>query len=445
MAISDVDITEGSGTPIAVDPVNSRSVPVSKMMIGNTTIDDGLVSSSNPIPIEVSNNSGGPIFDAFNRLRVSNNTTLFSSKLIYDKDALHWGESITNGSGNASSSHSITHARVRMSVESGDTIIRQTKQWFNYQSGKSQLILLTSLLGSKTTGVTKRVGYFNSDNGVFFEQDASNLKIVQRKNETDTAVDQGSWNIDTMDGNGNSGITIDETKTQVFIIDFQWLGIGRIRYGFIIDGKIYYCHETNNANNLDAVYMSTPNLPVRYEIASISGSSSLDQICSSVMSEGGAGEDSDGILHAKSTGNSAISLSASGTNYPLIGVRLKNTHLGATVIFQDISALSTTNDNFLWTLCYNPTLSSGLTYSDYSTESGLQTAIGNGIITCSDFGTIIEQGYAAAKASITGLLRFNNLRLGSAIDGTTDEMVLVITPLGPNADLFASIGWREIY
>ena len=67
----------------------------------------------------------------------------------------------------------------------------------------------------------------------------------------------------------------------------QWLGVGRVRVGFNINGVIYYAHYFNNANNLGSVYMSTPNLPVRYEVSSTGGSVTLDQICCTVQSEGG--------------------------------------------------------------------------------------------------------------------------------------------------------------
>ena len=69
-----------------------------------------------------------------------------------------------------------------------------------------------------------------------------------------------------MDGTGTSGYNIDFTKSQLYVIDFEWLSVGRIRFGFYIFGKIYYCHQISNFNELDEPYMKTANLPIRYEI-----------------------------------------------------------------------------------------------------------------------------------------------------------------------------------
>ena len=78
--------------------------------------------------------------------------------------------------------------------------------------------------------------------------------------------------------------------TGFVIIDYEWLGVGRVRVGFIIDGLIKYCHYFNHSNDdtFTSVYMSSPNLPLRYDIQSDgTNPGELDHICSTVISEGG--------------------------------------------------------------------------------------------------------------------------------------------------------------
>lgn len=142
----------------------------------------------------------------------------------------------------------------------------------------------------------------------------------------DTPVAQASWNIDIMNGNGISGVNLDFTKSQIFIVDLEWLGVGRVRCGWVVDGAIYYCHQFLNANNLVNVYMATGTLPIRYEIsntgAAAVGSTSYDQICATVISEGGTDEQS-ALEHSVNMG--VTTKNATGTLGALISIRPKAT------------------------------------------------------------------------------------------------------------------------
>ena len=440
MTLSYIGVTQGADAKILVDSISNTGYPVSKMILGDAGNDDGLVSKNNPVPMTLVQSDGGALFDAFGRLRFSEPLTLFDSKLLYDKNSLVWDEKITNGSGSATSIHSTTHARVRMHVQNNDTIIRQTKRRFNYQNGKSTLIFMTTVFGAKTSGVKKRVGYFDANNGLFFEQDGSNLKVVIRKNGSDTSINQSSWNIDKLNGTGKSEISLDETKSQIIIIDFEWLGVGRVRFGFVVDGIIYYCHQFLNANVNDSVYMSVPNLPLRYEISSTSGSSNLDHICSSIISEGGRPEDNIGITRSFSNGSNGIAANAQHSGYPLVGIRLKSTQLETTIIPYDIQLLSTTSDNFNWKLCLNPTTTASLSYSGLD-NSSVEAAKGQGTI--SNYGTVLAEGYFFEKTNLNVNLPVG-LRLGSTIDGTRDQLILAVIPLSNTTTAYGGINWREV-
>lgn len=395
--------------------------------------------------------ANSPSIDAFDRLRVSNPYTVFDSKQLYDKGSLFWDESITTGAGSPTSTHSTTNASVTMTVTgSGDIIARQTYMRFNYQPGKSTLIFLTASL-TTTSNVKARVGAFRGDttatapagsNGIFFEADSGTIYVVKRKNGTDTRVAQASWNLDTMDGSGPSGITIDPTKVQIMVIDYEWLGVGRIRMGFVVDGLVNYCHEFNHANTNTSVYMSTPNVPLRYEISSSGGSSSLQHICSSVMIEGGVEEN--GLIRSVSTGVTHVDANVEGTYYALIGLRLKTTHLDASVHAIKTSILSETNDNILWQLRFNPTVAGTFTYNDVS-NSPVQYATGATANTVTS-GSVIDQGYLTATSGILSTLT-SVRRLGASISGTRDQLVLCCTPLGggsSNSDVQAALTWREL-
>lgn len=386
-----------------------------------------------------------PSIDAFARLRVSNPVTLFDSKQIHNAQALFWDNQETSGSG-TSTAHSTDTASSTLSVSNttAGTRVRQTFERFNYQPGKSQEILLTFSEFDTATGITKRVGYFDGNNGLFFESIEGVLNVVRRTNVTGTPVDnkvaQADWNLDKLDGTGASGITLDESKSQIAIIDFEWLGTGRVRMGFVLNGIPVYCHQFLNANSLDKVYMSTPNLPIRYEISN-DGTGAADgfmTICSTVISEGG--QQNNGILRHTDSG-SIGSLSA-GTVYAVLGIRLKSGNLDGVVKLESISFLSSSqNDTAHWELRFDPTVADTFTYSD-QTNSVVQTASGGTANTVTG-GTEIDGGYfSTAQAAINSVP--NALRIGSSIAGTANSIVLCVKPVTNNITVEGSLTWREL-
>jgi len=385
--------------------------------------------------------------DAFGRQRVSNPVTIFDSKQIFDNAPLLWDESLVSGAG-ITSAHSTATASttITSTLNTAGNFVRQTFMSFNYQPGKSQLILMTGVLNNSGggTGVERMIGQFNDDNGLFFYDDEGTVKVVCRTKTggsvVDNAVAQTSWNVDPMDGTGPSGVTIDWTKTQIFSFDYEWLGVGRVRMGLNVNGQMYVVHEFLNANNLTEVYMSTPNLPLRYQMvtAATSAASSLKVICSSVQSEGGVSKL--GVLrHADSGSVSGLS---AGTSYALLGIRLKSGYIGISVLLETLSLIANTkNDQLHWELFLNPSVAGTFTYTD-QTNSGVQIATGSSTNTISG-GTELDGGYLETSLPVTATTP-NALLLGAAIDGTVDEIVLVARPITNGITVNASLTWREL-
>lgn len=379
--------------------------------------------------------------DAFGRIRFSSPQTLFDLKHLYHKHPLICDEEITNTSGSATSTHSAVNAAVTLHAEVNDTLIRQTKMRFNYQPGKSQLIMLTGILGGDVTNLIRRIGLYDANDGLFFERNGATVNVVIRKATADTPVAQNTWNIDKLDGTGGSGITLDPTKTQIFLIDFEWLGVGLIRFGFVINGEIVYCHQINNTNVATSVYMSVPNLPVRYEIVSTGGVGDLVQVCSTVIAEGG--HDALGVSFSEDLGKDHINANAIGTEYALLGFQLKSTQLGAIIKPRIISLVALTNDSFLWRLSYNPTVDGTFDFVA-KTNSALEIVKGNsdGSNVVSVVGDVFASGYVSNQVrEILGDVE-DTRRLGAKIDGTRDNMVLSVIPMTSNLDILGAVTWR---
>lgn len=390
--------------------------------------------------------SDSPAIDASARLRVSNLYSIFSSKLLYDKQPLLWDEQITGTF--PTSTHSINEACIKMAAgtSSGDKIIRQTKFSFNHQPGRSQVVFIGGTMGAAKNNVRKRWGYFDASNGIFFEQDGTGLKTVIRSKESGAVVDteilQTNWNLDKMNGSGVSGINIDLSKIQLFIIDFDWIGTGRVRMGFVIDGMPVYCHQFTHTNIISGVYISIPNLPIRFEIENTGASDSateLKQMACSVMSEGGFNQNT--ITRSADCGNEEKSIGL--TLKPIISIRLKNTHRSAMVVPAKISILAKDTKDFRYVTCVNPTISGGVAANWIDVpNSAIQYDISRtGNIT--NEGIVIDSGYTAINILPLTVDFASDYILGTLISGVSDEVVVAAQLLNGNDNLRASIGWKE--
>jgi hypothetical protein len=393
--------------------------------------------------------------DAFGRMRVSNPSTLFDSKQLHDSQPLFWDD--TQVSGTATTAHSTATAATTIGVNNttAGKRVRQTFMRFNYQPGKSQLIFLTGVLDKSGggTGITRGMGWYDDNDGVFLYDNAGTYQWVIRSSASgspvDTAVSQSSWNLDTMDGTGSSGITVDFSKANIVVIDAEWLGVGRVRVGLNIGGTTYYCHEFNHANSVTAVYMSTPNLPLRYEIENdgTGAASTLDHICSTVISEGGIQDN--GVLRYHSTQGTHLDLASANTLYPVLGIRLKSTALDGIVALEDMTIINQQSQDWEWVLLMdNPALTfvGGTPSFSAQTNSVVETHTGDGSISITGGGTYFTGGLVASgtKGSATSSSLKNAVRLGATRSGTVDEIYLCARPLSANADIEASITWREI-
>lgn len=299
--------------------------------------------------------SSGTATDAFGRLRVSNPLTLFDSYHRYQIN----DKFVSNTSGTANTEYQVNQSVVDMNIgtDSGDKCYRESKRVFAYQPGKSLLIMNTFVFNAQKTNVKQRSGYFNTQNGVFFENDGTSNWLVLRSYVTgsvvETRISQANWNVDKFDGTGQSSQSahpgrgsLDITKANIFWIDVEWLGVGDVRCGFVVDGLMYTAHIFHNDNLNATTYMTTAILPIRYEIENTGASASaskMKQICSTVISEGGY------TLEGRSRGvgipiASPKDLPTAGTFTPIISIRLKHSFKDALAILKDVEFFGVTNN-----------------------------------------------------------------------------------------------------
>lgn len=387
--------------------------------------------------------------DAFGRMRISPPFTLFDGSLRYFDNEFKWNQ---KDIGAGTSTFVSNESSVNMQVSSnGDASIRQSKQVFSYQPGKSLLVMTTFVMNTPTVGLRQRVGYFGSQNGIYFEVDGTTVNLVIRKStsgsvdDTTEKIPQGSWNGDRLNGLGGqnniSNVTLDVSKTQIFWTDIEWLGVGSVRCGFVINGQFIVCHIFHHANFLNKVYMTTACLPVRYEITSTSVAGTMKAICSTVISEGGYVNRS----QTRAIGTSLTGKNLSDTVYrPLVCLRLKSANIDSIVVPTKFDVYGLQLAAFSYRIILNPTLT-GASWISAGTNSTVEYDIS---ATALSGGTVVDQGIfvgsnKGGSASVSSTDVDFSQQLGRTIDGVSDIWCLAAIATTNNDDAVGVVSWQE--
>lgn len=342
--------------------------------------------------------------DAFSRLRTSEPVSLFDSQFQYDLDPLRW-EAYTTGTGVAAT-HSANTRMAEISVTAGNgTSGIQTYQYFSYQAAKSQMVAQTFVIGAAVSGAVVDVMYGDANNGIYFRQNGINGLQILRLSSTSGAPafetkDQVDWNIDKMDGTGPSGKTLDITKSQILVIDLQFLGMGRVRVGFDIDGILYYCHEFLNANNLSVPYMQSATLPCGMMITTSGTAVTKTSYykCCAVISEGGFEY---GATKPNVTPEMTVT-AGNGTRTAIASIRPRTTFNAITnrsslaSIGIDITVTGT--NPVFWELVIGAAWTVNPTYSNINTSnSAFEYSSAPGTFNNLTNGVVIDKGYCQAS------------------------------------------------
>lgn len=391
--------------------------------------------------------------DAFGRLRVSQPFTLFDSFHRYQDN----GKLSESRSGTATSVHDPNSSSILLTVGTalGDKIYRESNKVFAYQPGKALSILQTFVMNPPKTGLRQRYGYFDVNNGIFLQIENNEISFcIRSTSQTGSSqivekVLQANWNIDPLNGEGISRKTINLALAQIMFIDIEWLGVGSVRVGFVIDGEFVPVHTFHHANvtGNTTTYMGTACLPVRCEIeniASTNSSSSLRVICASILSEGGyelRGRPNS-IGHPLAT---PYTMASSNTLYPLMSIRLKNTRFGAIVVPKNFSIGVSSQSTFRYQLLAGAVTSGG-TWVSAGTDSSVEynltaTSITNGRIL--ETGFIISSNQSSSSPSLEQYPFAFQLERNT-FTNTAYEFVLAMEHTGNNLSAYASINWEEI-
>jgi hypothetical protein len=393
----------------------------------------------------------GSCVDAFGRFRVSNPFTLFDSQFRYGDNG-KWDTSISN-SGNIT--YSASENVINMNVSQlGDEVMRETRRVMSYQPGKSLLVLMTAVCAAPFPDLTQRIGYYDENNGVYFENDGeyNYLKLRSASLNTTLSVRQDQWNGDRFDGTGYSGRTLDITKSQIFWFDIEWLGAGDVRCGFIVDGKPIVAHVFHNDNVRSTTYMSTACLPLRYEIiqstnsgASGGAPSTLKQICATVISEGGYEYNT---KQWSATRTTAIASTSVATGWaPVVSIRMASGRTGSVIIPSQIHITGDGNASiYEFALIRNATITGGSWDTHVASGSNVEYNIG---ATSMSGGNVEDSGIFnssnQSRNTINEAIKFSfDSQLGRTISAISDVYTLAVRHLATGGNVYGSLNWNSL-
>lgn len=428
----EVEIKNDTGNPI----------PISK--------DTNVNSLTNPLYVEGVNNASffAPTqSDAFGRLRVSNPLTLFDTQNKYSDQ----GQFVSNLINGGTCTYNQPSNTFTLAVSgSGSSVVRETTKTFVYQPGKSLFVLNTFAMNTPTAGVTQRVGYYNTNNGVFFEANGTTLNMVIRSYSSGSVVEdripQSQWNGDKLNGTGPSGITLNPALTQIFWSDIEWLGVGSVRTGFVINGQYIVCHTFNHANiaGNTTTYMGTAVLPVRYEITTTGTAATMRQICSTVISEGGYSPSGTPAGRGHDLG-SPVRLPNDSSFKPLMSIRLKSSTPDAVVLPVDFTIVPV-NQAVVKYRVYIQAVTSGGTWVSQSANSSVEynlnpTALVSGDHTYAGFLISNNQSINTPQNQVFDFIQQLSR---NPFTSTMYEYTILAATTGTNIDVYASINWQEV-
>ena len=387
--------------------------------------------------------------DAFSRLRTSHPAYRFDGQFTYQFNTDTWDATSTSGS----IAYDSVNRMVTLANDAGTNVtVLQSHYYAPYTPGRSQLALATfNMKTAPTAGQTKRVGYFDGNNGLFVEWDATNGVSVNCISDTAAGSEkilQANWNIDPLNGLGPSGFTLDLTKTQIFFISMQALYVGRVIVGFDIDGNLVPVHAFLHANRIVAPYIQQAAQPIRYELRGTNSvGSRMDAICASVMSEGG-----EELLNMPGRAFSVSLAAGTGVTaeVPMLAIRPKQTLNGVRnqglVLPQQVTAYSRTNGSRI-RLIRNGTISPAV-WVDVSTQNSMceysvsPTSVTGGETVYTAF--CDQEGGVAFSLDSSSLGRILGAYSHVLTTNPADTFVLTAASVNATANVQVGINWKEI-
>lgn len=394
--------------------------------------------------------------DAFGRLRVSEAQTVFEAQSQYCNNCIRM-ESGQTGDGIVPAHQRdtrLTLLQINPGAVGGSSY-HQSYQYFHYQPGKSHLIFMTGYFGPPVKGAVSRFGYGDSRNGIFYEQNGLagvqfTLLSAVSGTPVQNTVPQAQWNLDRLDGSGSSGVVLDPGKAFIVAFDLQFLGMGRVRCGLDIGGRVIPCHEFQCANVITGPYMQTASLPVKVEIIAPAGLASKATSffkCVAVCSEAGVDL---GLGRGFSTEGTV--LAASGARTHILSIRPRTTFNGFTTrgvfVPEGFEILAGTNP-VKWEMVIGAAFTANPAFANVNNVSFMEAGTGGTFSNLTN-GILIDSGYVAGGGGVNRQVQAREITMSypisldrAGVQRAMGTLSFLLTGIGGTSDSRLTVSWQE--
>lgn len=403
---------------------------------------------------------------SFGRLRTANTRLLGEYRYMYGAGTSTEFNDLIVGNATLIKDQARNCYLARTTTTSGDRVVRQTKQYHPYISGTTTLGLMTFVASPLQPNLQQLFGMYDDLNGFALRLNGTTPEfIIIRNGVINEVIPQSAWNGDKLDGSksfaNESGETLNFTKAQILCIDYQWLGVGKVRFQFVIGDKTIIAHTAYHANNVTEVYTNQPSLPFRWELKNtgiITNPSEAMLICASAYCEGADFET--GFSRSVSTLNSGVDVTAlnSTNGKGILALRLKSNLEGkpnhSLARLKDYSVISTNDMRYQVLILPNQSYLSSATWASVPGHSWCEYAKDFTLTPTwaqtNEYHVLIDDFVNGGQANrlgnaVSDIIDNRSTAIYQNYDATDSQILAVIGyRLSADASVRSSLSWLEV-
>jgi len=232
-----------------------------------TKITDGIndlnIKANGTMPVDL------PI-SAFGDLQTAELTPILQHSFEYTVDNTEILTNTITAGGTVTQSNGM--AVIGSSTTTGSDAFMKSRRHAKYRPGLGGMMRFTALFETSVASTEQYVGLADDrgsseafNNGFMIGYDGTTFGLHRFQNDVKTTVALSNWD-DPLDGTGESGMTLDNTKLNVWFIRFQYLGAGKIDILVEDDstGLPVVVHSVLYANNNTTPSVYNPNFHLSF-------------------------------------------------------------------------------------------------------------------------------------------------------------------------------------
>ena len=386
---------------------------------------------------------------AFGELLVGQLSPQFQGSFEYtvDNTDLNINTEVSDGTVTQASGMAV----LTSSTTTASTALFQSKQHARYRAGLGGVDRFTALFTDPVAATEQYVGLADETgssaafkNGYMIGYDGIDFGFHRFQNDTKISISITDWN-DPLDGTGTSGITIDQTKLNVFYIQYQYLGAGAIKLFYEKpNGDIINVHTIEYANANTEPSTHNPNF---HHTMWVNNKATTDNLIlkSSSYAYFIEGKTSFIELHQPLNGSGIKQKAAVTTEVAIFTIRNRATYVSKTnfidvILLKTIASIEASSANNLGgiRIVKNATLGGTPSYSNINTA--------NSVIEIDTSGTTVTGGNELDAGPLAGKNdKLISLLIDNKIILNPGETLTIAGSSDNSATIKSQISWRELF